>query len=154
MDPSVPAGGLVGLTVFLLALFLVPAGLGWRCRRADRVGVAGAPGVGAGVVPLLHMVDSLQNMAYLSPTPLIGGGLVGLFLGRHSGRLDIPPIASSADREEAGSRVPVLVTIVVLIAIGILGSLPRTPALEPPSPPAPDNPATIDQPSPTPPSSP
>jgi hypothetical protein len=138
---QVRAGGLVGLTGFFLALFLVPVGLG-LALPAGRSGRAspGALAWGLALFLVLHMIDSLQNMAYLTPTTLIGGSLTALFLGRRSSRLDVPYIAQTASSAEAPPRTSVLVTIAVLIAFEILGSLPRTPPLDPSTPPGPDGP--------------
>jgi hypothetical protein len=128
------AGGVVGLAAFLLALFLVPAGLA-LALPAGRSGRAspGALAWGLAAFLIIHMVDSLQNMAFLTPTPLIGGSLVGLFLARRSLRPDLAPPSGEPARA-IGPRAPLAIAAVVLIAIEILGLLPRTPAPRPPRP--------------------
>jgi hypothetical protein len=92
------SGGLVGLTAFVLAIFVVPAALG-LATPAGRSGRAspGALAWGLALFIILHFVDSLQNMAFLTPTPLIGGTLVALFLARKTCRPQIATIAREPD---------------------------------------------------------
>ena len=130
------SGGLVGLTAFLLAMFLVPAGLG-LALPAGRSG-RGSPGAlawGLSLFLVLHLLDSLHNMAYLTPTPLLGGSLVALFVSRRALQLDVPEslraTARASSNPPTGSRTPVLVTAVVLAVVEVLGHLPRSPALGP-----------------------
>jgi hypothetical protein len=138
-------GGLVGLVVAVLALFLLPAGLG-LALPADRSGRAspGALAWGLALFLILHMIDNLQNMNYVTASPMIGGSLVGLFLSRRSARVDVPPPSRDGSSATADpSRVPLLVTVVILIGIEILGRIPRT------SPPLPGAPSPGDAPAKT-----
>ena len=81
-------GGLVGLTAFLLALFLVPAfvavfGLPSRTIRGSPISSAWA----LSLFIALHQTDSLHNRYFIVPTGLMGGALVGLvLLGRASAK--------------------------------------------------------------------
>jgi hypothetical protein len=129
-------GGLVGLSAALLALFLFPTGLA-LALPADRSGRASPSALawGLALFLILHMIDSLQNMNYLTASPLIGGSLVSLFLGRRSSRLDVPTVTPSAVKAGVSLRAPLLVTISVLVVIEILGSLPRKATVDVPSPP-------------------
>ena len=99
------SGGLVGLVAFLLALFLVPTGVA-LATPAGRSGRAspGALGWGLALFVVGHSVDSLQNMALLTPTPLVGGALISLFLARHSCRPHIATIAREPDPGRAAAR--------------------------------------------------
>ena len=134
------SGGVVGLIAFLLALFLVPAGLALAIP-AGRSGRAspGALAWGLALCVIIHLIDSLQNMALLTPTPFIGGALVALFQARHTCRPHIATIArgTAPGRPEAGPRVspgldsgparyPAKVALVVaaLVAPELVGRLP------------------------------
>ena len=135
------SGGLVGLSIAILALFLFPVGLA-LALPVDRSGRASPAAMawGLALFLLLHLIDSLQNMNYLTATSLIGGSLVGLFSNRRTIRL------LSTTRPEglgAGRRptpIPLVVSVILLIAIEILGRWPRT-SPPPPTPPAPQGPS-------------
>ena len=97
------SGGLVGLIAFYLAMFLVPAGAA-LATPAGRSGRAspGALAWGLALFVTLHSVDSLLNMSLLTPTPLVGGALVSLFMAREASRTHIATIA----RESSGVALP------------------------------------------------
>jgi hypothetical protein len=129
-------GGLIGLSIALLALFFWPVGLALSLTRA-RPG-PGSPALLAWALALfliLHMIDCLQNMNYLTATPLIAGALVSLFQGRRSSRLGVASVASAASSSSPPARglrrVPLLVTVAVLVLIEILGSVSKPPSPDP-----------------------
>jgi hypothetical protein len=130
------SGGLVGLSAAFLALFLFPAGLALTLP-ADRSGRASPASMawGLALFVILHMVDSVQNMNFLNVTPLVGGSLVGLFAARRSTRLlEAPAGGFEKAAGKAESRLPLLITAVVLAGVEVLGRLPRTPAPTPTAP--------------------
>jgi len=131
------AGGVVGLTAFWLASFLIPAALG-IALPAGRTGGAtpGAMARGLSLLLLLHALDSVHNMNALTQTPLIGGSLVGLFLARRSARVDQdePGTASSPRGARTGKLAPFLITAAMLVALEILGRWPMSAMLAVPSP--------------------
>lgn len=122
------AAGAVGVAAFMLACFLFPAwlalalppGRGWRSSP-------GALAWGLALFLILHLFDSLHNMALMPPSLLIGGSLVGVFLGRDSVRPEVPYIPRLADLRDSEDRIGLLVTLILLVCIEILGRLPRTP---------------------------
>jgi hypothetical protein len=120
-------GGLVGLSAALLALFLYPVGLGLALPAGkSRRSSPGALAWGLALFIVLHMIDCLHNMNYLTATPMIGGSLVSLFRGRRTNRLDVPPIPPPGIRSASPPPMALLVTITVLALCEILGSVPRT----------------------------
>jgi hypothetical protein len=133
-------GGLVGLTIHLLAFFLWPSAQ--VLARLPARTIREMPRSMAWVLALLlilHGIDSLQNMAYLTPSILVGASLVGLFAASSSStRPSSFRRPRSAWRwrrwvelQEAASRLPawtrVLVLVIVLLALELIGQLPRTP---------------------------
>jgi hypothetical protein len=127
-------GGVVGLSAALLALFLFPAGLA-LALPSDRSGRASPAAMawGMALFLILHMIDCMQNMNYLTPTPLIGGSLVGLFSARRSIRLLSSP-AGNPVGSKLESRWPLLVTVVILACVEILGQFARTSVPSPAAP--------------------
>ena len=124
-------GGVVGLVAFFLAIFLVPAGLGLTLPIGRSGGATpGAMARGLSMFLILHSLDSLHNMNFLMPTPLMGGSLVGLFLVRRSCGIDIDPNAQQPRHKTAKPIAPLVITAVILVIIEILGRQPKA-AMEP-----------------------
>ena len=124
------SGGVVGVSAFLLAMFLLPAGLG-LALPAGRDGGASPGSIARGLTlfVLLHSLASVHNMDLINATPLLGGALVGLFLSRRESR---PGSADPVDRRNPtrarSGSTPLVATAVVLIILEILGRLPRSSA--------------------------
>jgi hypothetical protein len=150
------AGGFVGLVAFLLALFLVPAvvALATPAGRSGRAS-PGAVAWGLALWLIIHMIDSLQNMAFFTMTPLIGGTVISLFLDRENCRTHIATIAREPEpapinpkperspalvETPAGYAATLAVVAAILVApelvarlpvpLGTAGSAKSQPALE------------------------
>jgi hypothetical protein len=128
-------GGLIGLTLQLMALYVLPAvlTLSIPARRPDWQ-EASSPAWGLAAWCLLQMIDGMHNTSYLTPIALIGGTLVGSFLSYKGSGFE----ASPAVRDPWSARVRLspafVIAVIILVAIEILGRLPRPPSSEiPPS---------------------
>jgi len=122
-------GGLVGLAASTGALYLVPAALALAHPRG-RPGRSEALSTAWGLALWcsLHALDGLHNNGHLTPTALIGGSLVGLYLTRRSAP---KPDAPAGRREVADPPRPnfaLIATIALLVAIEVLGCQSRGPA--------------------------
>jgi hypothetical protein len=98
-------GGLVGLTLQLTAIYVLPAGLALSipARRPDaRQALSPAWGLAAWVV--LQMIDAMHNTSYLTPIALIGGSLVGMFLASHG--VGFEASTDARDRRRARGAAP------------------------------------------------
>ena len=120
------SGGIFGLAILDLALFLLPAGLAIALPMDRRGGDSpGAMARGLALFLLLHQLDGLHNMAFLPPTPLIGGSLVGLFLARRSSRVDVPSHVPEVGQDRISPWVRVAIVVGALALLEYLGRLPR-----------------------------
>ena len=127
-------GGLVGLSVRLMALSIVPATLALSRPRGRPDGrQAASPSWGLAAWCILLMIDDLHNSSYFMPTALVAGTLVGSYLSRDAGGLRAGAIAG--DRPRSPLPVPLLVTVAILVVIELLGRSQRT-SPPPPNPPA------------------
>jgi hypothetical protein len=128
-------GGLLGLACQLAAPYVVPAALALSKPpgRPNRW-QASSPRWGLAAWCILQMIDNMHNTSYFTPTALIAGMLVGLHLAKVPAGLEAPASRRDTGRIRPNVSIPLLVTIVVLVAIEILGHLPRSPAAGPDSP--------------------
>ena len=137
-------GGLVGLALYLTALFVFPAALALsKPRGRPDPRQAASPAWGLAAWCLLLMIDSMHNNSYFTPTALVAGALVGFSSSKSTGEFRPRP----ADRTRQGPRssppVPLIVTVIVLVGFEILGRSSRT-STPPTNPPAPgSNPGNL-----------
>ena len=99
------AGGLIGLSIWLVALHLWPVGLAliypWKRPRSDEIGT---PVWGLALFLTLGLVDCLHNNPSFTPIALTAGSIVGLTLGGPAARTWISAPRQSATRPKpAGS---------------------------------------------------
>ena len=95
--------GLVGLSLYHVAQYLIPAGLALsRPRgRPDRARI-GAPEWGLALFVILAMIDGLHNMPSFAPLPLIVGALVGQAVNPRAGSYSGPRGKGRATSEGRG----------------------------------------------------
>ena len=81
------AGGLIGLSIWLVALHLWPVGMAlfypWKRPRSDEIGT---PVWGLALFLTLGLVDCLHNNPSFTPIALAAGSIVGLTLGGPAAR--------------------------------------------------------------------
>jgi hypothetical protein len=127
-------GGLVGLTVQLTALHVLPSVLALaRPRGRPDARQAASPVWGLAAWCILLMIDDMHNGNYFTPTALVAGALVGSYLSRDAGGFQAGPIVG--DRPRSSLPIPLVVTVILLVFIEVLGRSQRT------APPSPDPPA-------------
>jgi hypothetical protein len=128
-------GGLVGLALQMVALYLLPAALAISrpLGRPDRW-QAMSPAWGLAAWCLLEMVASLHNTSYFTPTALIGGALIGIYLSGNAGGFNTRPVDRESRRHRPVVPIPLIVVVIVLLATEVLGRLPKTPFPQPESP--------------------
>ena len=121
-------GGYIGVSAFLLALFLWPGALAIALPIGrGRGGSPGSMARGLGLFVLLHALDSLHNWDQLIATPLIGGSIVGLFACRDLARpAENDPDASKAPPPEPSRIAAMSATIGFLVILEVLGRMPRS----------------------------
>ena len=121
---QIRSGGLVGLVVFFAALFLVPAllGLTLPAGRSGRDS-PGSLAWGLALFVILHMNDCLLNISFMTPTALIGGSLVSLFLNRRSIRPELATIAGALQQRLPVGRDSALATAIALIVMEVFGQI-------------------------------
>jgi hypothetical protein len=131
------AGGLVGLALQVLTFHALPAALA-LARPPGRPDPrqAAAPSWALACWCILHLFDSLHNVSYFTPTALVAGCLVGFasWKGVEAPWASPKPLRTNAFRRAA--PVPLIATVLVLIAVEVLGRW-RASSPSPPSPPSP-----------------
>jgi hypothetical protein len=130
-------GGLVGLSLSLLALYILPAALALsKPRGRPDPRQAASPAWALAAWCLLLMIDGMHNNSYFTPTAMVAGALVGFSSSKSTG--EFRPRA--AGRARPGPRsslpVPLIVTIILLAGVELLGRSRRAGG-PPPGPPAP-----------------
>ena len=131
-------GGLVGLSLQLLALHVLPAALALR-RPPGRPDArqAAAPSWALGCWCLLQMIDSLHNASYFPMTSLIAGTLIGSSSSKGSDAFEARSMAGSrvVGRRSGPAPVALIVTVIFLVGIEVLGRwrAPEPPNLRPPA---------------------
>ena len=128
-------GGLVGLALRVTALHVLPAALALSRPPGRPNGrQAASPSWGLACWCILHMIDSMHNTTYSSPTALVAGTLIGFSSWKGTEASGAKPAASRLDAPQRPLPIPLIVSVIILVAIEILGRFPRTPSPSPTAP--------------------
>jgi hypothetical protein len=123
-------GGLIGVALFYASFFIVPtvlmvAHFSGQTTRGSPIAAAW----GLALFLALHMIDSLHNTVYLTPTPLIGGALTGLVLSERRRRQGSCSAHGSRGLHFGltSETVRLLLILILWGVLELIGHLPRTP---------------------------
>jgi hypothetical protein len=131
-------GGLVGLALWVTAIHALPAALALARPPGRPDGrQAAAPSWGLACWCILQMIDGLHNGTYSSPTALVAGTLIGFSSWKGAEAFGARPAASRLDAHRRPLPIPLIVSVIILVAIEILGRFPRT-SVPSPTAPAPE----------------
>jgi hypothetical protein len=123
-------GGFVGLTLQVATFHILPAALALsRPRGRPDARQATSPSWGLACWCILHLFDVLHNNSYFIPTALVAGTLVGFSSWKGTDAFPLGPAARSPDADRRPIPVPLIATVILLVAIEILG---RWRAISPP----------------------
>ena len=133
-------GGVIGLSAFSVALFLVPVGVaafGLPARTIRRSPIS--PAWGLALFVALHGFDLMQNRPLIGPSGLIGGSLVGLvLLGRASTRKEQPGSIPSDTVRDLTRFAVVMAVLATPELLQLVTGTGRSQVEPPPSPKSPE----------------
>ncbi len=138
-------GGLVGLSLWLAALHVVPATLALSKPRGrpDPRQVA-SPAWALAAWCLLLMIDGMHNTNYFTPTALVAGALIGFSCSKSTGEYTTREAGRTRPGQRSGVPVSLIVTVILLAGVEILGRSRK--AAGPPAPPSSPPPAPASSP--------